>query len=93
MRTLQDLGRRCKGDVTVHINPHYGDYQTIKEYLDERRGLESGLYKDAEEPKEGDSLYELQFYPRTPISFYFLVGFSLDDLVAEAHRLLDEEPQ
>lgn len=81
MAHLADVVARCKGEVIVSVNPERSSYQTREEYLRERGvagNVEVWAILDAPD------LYELQFYPDSPVGFLVVFGLSLDDVVAKA---------
>ena len=51
-------------------NEHRTNYQSINDYLNEPYVKDSILFEDAQECLRTDSIWEVQVYPRTPISFY-----------------------
>ena len=84
---LEALVARCKGEVMLCINPHRSVYLTKEMYLGDRE-------EDFDVRKElpallATDLYEMQFYPDTPIGSYLVFGRSLAEVVDMAHRVLD----
>lgn len=76
---------------SLHIthNQHKAYYETIPDYLD---GISAGkdiLPEDLKECIERDSLWEVQLYPRTPISFYWVGAATFEracDLIKETMK-------
>lgn len=83
---LIKLVSMCKAEVTVTFNSHRIYHQTVAEYLDDR---ELDPIGGRERYVEADSIVELQFYPRTPITSYVVVGATLDEVVAEGLKILE----
>lgn len=80
---------------SVHIthNQHKNYYEPLIEYLkDTRSGVDYTKDMDQEDLNEcikTDSLWEIQIYPRTPISFHWFAASTLEravELVWEAFK-------
>lgn len=91
MRTLEDLVARCKGEVGLTVNPHRNAYQSMAEYLSDREP-DLDVRKDLADLLAAPDLYELQFYPDTPVGFYLVYGRSLAEVLDLAHRALITTP-
>lgn len=96
MTELERLVQRCKCEVEVTFNEHKNDYQSVQEWLDYPRGEGTTREHLALEPEAVDRMIALdrtvtlRFYPNTPIGFFVMGGTDLDELLARAHRALDE---
>lgn len=87
MSSLELIGQHCKGSVYLTINPHRVNYESIFDYLeDEEVDLEILDIMTKE-----DVLYELQFYPETPIGFYVVHHWDLESCIEIAVGILEEE--
>lgn len=89
---MEELIKRCKCGVFLSVN-EYRDYcDTIETAIGEKRraGHEQiiGAELAARMIKEG-CLYELQFYPTTPVGFCVVYGTSLDEVVKKALETFD----
>lgn len=87
-RDLASLAYRCKGDVTLTINGERSSYETRQEYLTHGEG---GVEDPAELARllESQQLYELQFYPETPVGFNLVRGTTVQEVLDQAHAILD----
>lgn len=65
--------------LSINHNEHKSCYQTVGMYLDDNE-----MYKDCITPDdlkiciERNELWELRWYPITPISFYHICSYSLE---------------
>lgn len=87
--TLADVVARCKGSVTVEVNPQRDVYETRERYLaaaDHDMGPE-----EVAQVMRGADLYALRFYPATPVGFYDVYGVTLEDVVLKALAILDAD--
>lgn len=91
MMTLEELAARCKASVSLTINGHRDVYETIERYI--------GEADDDVTPEvmarfhEGADVFELQFYPSTPIGFIRVWGTSLAEVLDLAAEALGAEGQ
>lgn len=79
--------------VTLHIvhNQHRSYYQSARDYLLTPHGREAdpGDFVDADDYERclaGDELWEIQWYPNTPIGFVCVFGSTLARAMAAAAR-------
>jgi hypothetical protein len=91
MRDLETLAKHCKGEISLDINSHRDEYQTVEEYL--RRQSEwcdtSHLSELIRQRMIGlDTVWELQFYPDSPIGSHLVFGTNLHECLLEAGRVL-----
>jgi hypothetical protein len=90
-RDISELAQRCKGSVTLEINPHRNCYESIDEYL-EPFDLSISELEDLRHRLAGASqLYRLSFYLQTPVGFYYVFGASLQDVLEQAHEILIDQ--
>lgn len=67
--------------LTLHINhnDHESSYEKIEDYLKDRHiKPEDILPEDREQIIRTNSIWEVQWYPRTPISFYYVAAATLE---------------
>ena len=76
---LDNLPPHCQMYITH--NGHYTNYDTINDYLNEEHIREFISYEDAQECLQSNSIWEVQLYPRTPISFYKTVSSDLNKAI------------
>ena len=72
---------RC-GLYLTH-NAHKDVYETIQAYLDRHEGTWISP-EEKEQAILANDVWELQWYPDTPIGFYHLLGASLDAILKAA---------
>jgi hypothetical protein len=79
---------RCKAGVHLTANEHRDYYESVESYLSRPYVNEENIIGEIDPEKD---LWNLHFYPHTPISFYSLYGNNLDTLFDKALQLLNEE--
>jgi hypothetical protein len=92
---LKKLLQSCKCGIYITINQHRDYYQSAEEYLKEKikntlidkSEIKDSIYKTM---IEKNTIIELQFYPNTPISFYRILHFDLNEILNEALILLEK---
>ena len=99
---MEELIKKCKASVNIEINEHKNMYQTVEEKIKEinERDCSFNRHIDNYEPEiseelsqeliKADTIYELQFYPDTPIGSYTVYGISLEDVSKKALNILKE---
>lgn len=77
--------------LSLHIthNGHKDYYEGIEDYLRERDDWISEEQKT--KAIELNELWEVQWYPDTPIGFYIVIGADLDLVLARACSIQDAE--
>lgn len=80
--------------LTLTHNGHKDYYETIEEWEESKNKSGEVSWVNEEERTKafahGD-VWEIQWYPRTPIGFYSLAASSLDILLAAAVKVQEEE--
>lgn len=83
MTLLQELISKCKGTVYLTINAQKSDYQTATKYVEENK-----LAEEHDVPLDiinemiaRDIIVALQFYPDTPIGFYLIYHYDVNEAV------------
>lgn len=95
-----DTGEKIKaliGDrpnsLSISFNTCWGYYQTVKSAIEEGRanGQEFDFVSEEDKQRciETESLWHVQYYPRTPVGFNDVYASSLD--IALDYLLTDEE--
>jgi len=77
--------------VYLYVNDHRNLYQTAAEWLDDQTSLGVGV--DAETRQmmiDRDTIVDLQFYPSTPIGFYRVLHWNLDDAIRHGLECIKE---
>jgi len=87
---LPELISRCKASITVEVNDHRSCYQTVQQFMEDE--------DDAEiEPEvlkkmiDTDTMIRLQFYPLTPIGFYVIYHYDVEQAIEQALTILKEK--
>lgn len=77
-----------KCSLTLTHNQHKDYYQSVISYLSDREiPLDDWVSEEQwEKAIETDSMWELQWYPDTPIGFIRLFACDLDVLLEECHK-------
>ena len=95
MEKLSQLIALCKGSVTLTVNDHKDNYQTVEEFISHQ--FEVSTLQEDEMPLDvyremikRDTVIHLQFYPDTPIGFYEVYGYDLDMVLDHALAILVE---
>lgn len=93
MQKLQKLIDYCRGEISLSINSHKGEYLSVEDYLntlielDIVDPLEDLVY--SKEMIEKDTIIELQFYPDTSIGSYTIIHYDLEEAVDKALEILN----
>jgi hypothetical protein len=92
MDKLKELMRRCKCGVYVTVNLHRDNYETAEQALTDR--IDGRVVEAAIRAKmiETDTIIEVQFYPETPISFYWVMHYDLDAALDHALACIEATP-
>jgi len=93
---LNELISLCKCSVTVTVNDHRDNHQTVQQYIDNYKGW-SGLFDNVThelqaEMVKRDTIVNVQCYPRTPIGFNSVYHWDLEQALAEAIKQVKEQP-
>jgi len=67
--------------MTISRNEHRTNYESVQEYFSECGGgwkEDDILPEDLKECILKDEIWEVQWYPRTPISFYYVAAATLE---------------
>lgn len=98
MDRLKTLLERCKCSVSVEVNKHRDYYQTAAEFIEEAEALMGDCApKPSPQVKrtmiETDTIIVIHFYPDTPIGFYVVWHFDLDEALKQSLECISKEPQ
>lgn len=87
---MEEVIKMCKCSVSLEVNRYRDYYQTVKDYLNEKNAQgDSEIDGElGERMIREKAVYELQFYPDTPIGFYTVYGTSVEEVVSKALNLL-----
>lgn len=70
-------------------NQHKDTYQTVEEIINERPEWFNGDWATPTSKQraiETDELWELQWYPDTPVGFNFVCGATLEEVLEKANH-------
>lgn len=84
---LKDLIKKVNCNLTIEVNNHKTYYQTAEDYLQDEyhKDFLSEIDKEVYEKMiEKDSIIEIQIYPNTPISFFKIYHFDIDEAIDQA---------
>ena len=102
MNSLENIIKRCKCGVYLTVNQNRDVYETVEQRIDEinerdfdnNGGHENYEVEIDDELKarliKTDCIYELQFYPNTPIGFYIVYGENLEEVITKAEDIFKE---
>jgi|GEM_PF-2417089 len=86
---LPELISRCKASVTLEANDHKSCYQTVQQFMEDEEGAE--VDSDVlQKMIDADTVIRLQFYPLTPIGFYVIYHYDVEQAVEQALSILNE---
>lgn len=88
---MDEILKRCKCGVYLTVNKHRDVYETTAKAIADIRewGGADEIDEELEQRMNATGqIYELRFYPDTPISFYRVYGTSLEEVVSKANSCL-----
>lgn len=95
MDKLKQLLSLCKSGVFLSVNEHRDYYMTTEQRIKELREIVEQYEGDVDEelhhaPKmiETDTVIDLQFYPKNPVSSYSIYHYDLEMALDEALAIL-----
>jgi hypothetical protein len=77
----------CKFGLTIEINPHKGNYQTVQEHLDqiERDGKDDPISAEMRATMiRVDRIVKIHFYPDTPVAHCTVLNAFVEHAVDDA---------
>jgi hypothetical protein len=89
---MEEIIKKCKCGVFLTVNEHRDYYMTVEDRIaelnqsgDEQKNPDKEIDDElAQRMIKENCIYELQFYPDTPIGSYNVYGTSLDEVVKKA---------
>lgn len=79
-------------ELLITHNPHKGNYETVEELIF-NRDLTDDYFVSKEEMDlciKHNELWEVQWYPDTPVGFHLICGYTLESVLNKANELDDE---
>ena len=90
---LEFIVSECKASVSVTINDHKDNYESIEDYISRyltKRECEEELPKEVlSKMIEMDRVVCVQFYPDTPIGFYVVFHHDIESALDKACHILE----
>lgn len=73
-------------ELSITHNPHKSNYETVKDLIDFRNLTIDDFVSEKEMNLciENNELWEIQWYPNTPIGFYCVYGHTLESVLNKA---------
>lgn len=92
MKKLQEIVNRCKGSVTVEVNPHKDIYMTPEAFLSEAGSDLDNTHTDVVlQMIANNTIVIVDFYPRTPVAFERVYHWDIDMAMDIVLSLLNDE--
>jgi hypothetical protein len=91
---LSLINRQGHASLSVHFNECAASYMSAEEY-EERNGIHEDEWVSTDERRrafETNSVWEIQWYPETPVGFYVLKASSLNALLAAIEKKQKGKP-
>lgn len=89
---MKKILSKCKCGVFLSCNEHRNYYQSVREWILENMAQDEikEIPEDVlDKMIETDTAFVLQFYPTAPIGFHILYHYDYDELIKQAHNLLE----
>ena len=94
MDNLSLLLNRCKCGVYITVNEHRDCYQSVEDFLNCQRCESTEVEEDIKKKMiELNTIVEIHFYPDTPIGFYEIFHFDINEALRQALEVLGITPQ
>lgn len=88
MNRFQELVDLCKGDVVVFANGHRPNYESIEEYVgDKRPDIPDDVWQKI---IETGRIYSIQAYKNTPVGFYLIYHYDFELAIEELLKMVKE---
>lgn len=92
LEKLKAIYELCEAEVTISYNEHKSFYETVGQFLSNRKDLIAGI--DVEVLKKMidlDQMVCIQAYQRTPIAFYLVYHWDVEAAIDEMFAILESE--
>lgn len=100
MTTIEKLNaliKMCKGSISIDINPHRDNYDSIQEYLLRCEIDEDPEYKfSLNNPDlylqilEKNQLIDISAYPNAPVGFYTFYHYDFEQAIDKAYNKIKQ---
>ncbi len=86
MNKLKELADICKYGVTVDVNDHTGNNESVEDWIADRHRVHCDKITK-EKMVELDTTISVYFYPITETSFYEVLHYDIDLALSKAIRI------
>ena len=88
MNKLQELKIKCKCSINIEIDEHKNVYEKVEENIsaDDMEDIDKNIL---DKMIELDTIVKIQFYPNTPVGFYVIYHYDLEEALSEALNILE----
>jgi hypothetical protein len=79
-----------KAGLFLTHNEHKDYYETVEQYMESAFGIDKKDFispEDYQKCIDTDELWELQWYPNTPVGFYVVYGSTLEGVLQRAMEI------
>jgi hypothetical protein len=80
MEKFKELVSLCKGSIKISVNGNKDYYESIDEYINEKdiEYIDKDIFK---EMIKRNIVVKIQVYPHTPIGFFLIYHYDIDEAV------------
>ena len=80
MEKFKELVSLCKGSIKISVNGNKDYYESIDEYINEKdiEHIDKDIFK---EMIKRNIVVKIQVYPHTPIGFFLIYHYDIDEAV------------
>lgn len=90
-KKIKFITDNCNGNVIFTFNSHKGYYFEIQEYILDIENNQGDKVFQKKECIEKNQIWEIQFYPNTPVSFYTVFACDLEFALDKSIEILKKE--
>ena len=87
---LLKLKELSKCGVSIDINEHKNNNETIEEYVESISLYKYVEFELIDKIKQHDTIVSIQFYPENSIGWYIVYHYNLETAIDEALKILQE---
>lgn len=80
MEKFKELVSLCAASVEISVNDHKDCYESVEQYLknENKKDIDKAIL---DEMIKRDTIVKVQAYPHTPIGFYIVYHYDIDEAV------------
>ena len=96
MEKLKEVIARTKAGISIEINQHKQNYQSVEQYITERLSWNNETVEEEigiavyDKMVETNTIIELQVYPDTPIGFYRIWHYDVEIAIERYLKAINE---